>query len=203
VSEVKLPWVVHDPREDEWWCYPTEAEATAKAEALIDSCCADGGWDEQTDEIVVSLVMHSPVKRLLHRRTPEMSDDQWYELCGDYSDEHDEWFTYDLKPTAAADEIVRLRAYKEDAVNVLNQWYRMHEAIGSPGRLGQVKSEAVEDEIVRLRAELDAANAEMTRHRALVNEFQVVAVHDHDAEVKGAVLSILRRHGFTEPEDES
>ena len=50
------------------------------------------------------------------------------------------------------DEIMRLRRWKTEALDVLNGWHRVWAAAGAPGRLGERHSDAVADEIVRLRA---------------------------------------------------
>ena len=103
---LKAPWMAFDPREQYWYNVPTQAEAVAKANELVDGCCVDGGWDEEVTEIVVAKVTHVAVKRLLHTRTDDMTDEQWYGLCGPFSSEHREWFTYDIVPPAAAVPVV-------------------------------------------------------------------------------------------------
>ena len=55
----------------------------------------------------------------------------------------------------AADEIVRLRRWKTGATYVLDAWQEAWELAGCPGNLGATKSEAMLDEITRLRAELE------------------------------------------------
>lgn len=50
------------------------------------------------------------------------------------------------------DEIVRLRRWKTEALAVLTGWERVWHAAGQPGRLGEHQSDAVADEIERLRA---------------------------------------------------
>jgi len=56
---------------------------------------------------------------------------------------------------AAADEIERLRRWKTDATYVLDAWQEAWELAGCPSNLGATKSEAMLDEITRLRAEVE------------------------------------------------
>jgi len=57
---------------------------------------------------------------------------------------------------AMADELHRLRAWKSEAMTVLGAWDQVHAALGSPGRLGELKAEASLTEVTRLRAEVAA-----------------------------------------------
>lgn len=61
---------------------------------------------------------------------------------------------------AAADEIERLRRWKTDATYVLDAWQEAWESAGISGSLGATKSEAMLDEITRLRAEVTQLTAE-------------------------------------------
>ena len=56
---------------------------------------------------------------------------------------------------AAADEIERLRRWKTNATYVLDAWQEAWELAGCPSNLGATKSEAMLDEITRLRAEVE------------------------------------------------
>lgn len=55
----------------------------------------------------------------------------------------------------ALNEIDRLRRWKAEATEVLARWDAVWEHAGCPGRLGQDRSEAVREQIDRLRAEID------------------------------------------------
>ena len=52
-------------------------------------------------------------------------------------------------PTVDSDELARLRRWKAEAIAVLDQWERLHIALGSPGRLGESKAVASLAEIQR------------------------------------------------------
>lgn len=52
-------------------------------------------------------------------------------------------------PTVDSDELARLRQWKAEATAVLDQWDRLHIALGSPGRLGESKAVASLAEIQR------------------------------------------------------
>lgn len=56
-------------------------------------------------------------------------------------------------------ELVRLRRWKEEALIVIGQWERVHDALGAPGELGQFKSLACVAEVERLKAR-EARDAE-------------------------------------------
>lgn len=45
-------------------------------------------------------------------------------------------------PTEPADELARLRAWKAEAMEVLGVWDQVHDALGSPAKLGQSKATA-------------------------------------------------------------
>jgi hypothetical protein len=54
---------------------------------------------------------------------------------------------------AVPDELGHLRRWKAEALTVLAEWDRVHEALGSPGRLGQSKAAACVAEIAHLLPE--------------------------------------------------
>jgi len=58
--------------------------------------------------------------------------------------------TYLCTRCKAADEIEKLRKWKAEASSVLDSWESAWKAIGSPGELGVVKSDAVVSEFSRL-----------------------------------------------------
>ena len=98
VAAVKLPWVVHDAVEEDWYCFATEAEAVTKAQQIIDSYGGDS-WPGAIDEITVMQVTHAPVRTVLFEREG-MTDDEWYAATGDDGD-HDTWVTYDMRPVVS------------------------------------------------------------------------------------------------------
>lgn len=51
------------------------------------------------------------------------------------------------------DELERLARWKSEAIQVLNGWDRVHEALGSPGALGQSKHEASAVEVERRKGQ--------------------------------------------------
>lgn len=67
----------------------------------------------------------------------------------------------------AAAELRRLERWKSEALIVLAEWGKVHEALGSPGRLGEVsKAKASLAEVKRLKQEvkdLRDANAKRAR----------------------------------------
>lgn len=93
---------------------------------------------------------------------------------------------------AAADEIERLRDWKTEAMLVLGQWDRVHEALGAPGPLGSRKSESSLLAVVRLRADL-------AKYEALVAQLREWTTLGNEAFV-GAAPSmaklLLARHGL-------
>lgn len=97
-ATVKLPWVVHDAVEEDWYCFATEAEAVKKAQAIIDFYGGDS-WPGAIDEITVMQVTHAPVETVLFEREG-MTDDEWYEATEDDGD-HDMWVNYSVRPVAS------------------------------------------------------------------------------------------------------
>ena len=104
------------------------------------------------------------------------------------------WFMGDKE--AAAAEMARLRAevgrlerWKAEALNVLDEWEKVHVALGSPGVLGQMRSQSSLAEVERLTA----ANQDPPRFTAnvghnfgTINKSHIV-IQDGGAEI--AVLS--------------
>ena len=60
-------------------------------------------------------------------------------------------------PTEPADELARLRAWKAEAMEVLGVWDQVHDALGSPAKLGQSKATASLAAAQRLVAPTEAA----------------------------------------------
>jgi hypothetical protein len=112
-------------------------------------------------------------------------------FCAD----HTEW---QAAIRSAIDEIVRLRRWKTDATYVLDAWQEAWESAGISGSLGATKSEAMLDEITRLRAEvarkadyaerMDALAEERliecNRLRAVLDAIAALPspLHDHDSQ---------------------
>jgi hypothetical protein len=49
------------------------------------------------------------------------------------------------------ERLAKLGRWKEEATAVLEEWDRVHEALGSPGALGESKAKAAQQEVVRLK----------------------------------------------------
>ena len=90
-----------------------------------------------------------------------------------YADEQDApRDAYDLT-NEAADEIMRLRRWKDEATTALAQHDAAWEAAERPGRWGEMKSVSLTREIVRLRtrvAELEAATDGWNAEPALADQ---------------------------------
>lgn len=60
-------------------------------------------------------------------------------------------------------EVMRLRWWKAEAVVVLNEWDRVWDALGRPGRPGTSKAAACEAEVKRLRIVQDSLLEQLSR----------------------------------------
>jgi len=73
---------------------------------------------------------------------PGMTIDDWQFCC----DSHSAW-------TEISEKLKRLRAWKQEAIEMIGKWSKCRDAAGCPAKLGEFESEATEREIRRLRVE--------------------------------------------------
>lgn len=59
-------------------------------------------------------------------------------------------------PEQISDETYRLRVWKEEAMIVLQQWDKVWQALGKPGKIGDSMAEASRIEAERLKKILDS-----------------------------------------------
>jgi chromosome segregation ATPase len=71
----------------------------------------------------------------------------------------------------AEDEIERLERWKTDATYVINAWEEAWESAAVPDNLGATKSEAMLDEITRLRAEVKRLGVENDQCVRTLNQY--------------------------------
>ena len=79
-----------------------------------------------------------------------------------------------------ADELERLRAWKAEAIEVLNGWEHAWEAAGQPGPLGPSKALAVATALEQMKADLAEA-LQLLNHQATAPLVPTGDDHDHPA----------------------
>lgn len=102
----------------------------------------------------------------IHRAQPDFPE--WLgwiarcSLCDHFGpvDLRDGWVVVRAKDVADARDVVeRLRRWKEEASIVIGNWESVWEALGSPGKLGDVKAAAAVLEVARLHAAINELQA--------------------------------------------
>lgn len=87
-------------------------------------------------------------------------------------------------------ELKRLRAWKAEAMAVLNEWEAAWDAAGRPGPLGVSKARATTAEIVRLREDNEHLRWSLSQHRLTLpttrkDPDEIWGPHDHDEPHEG------------------
>ena len=126
----------------------------------------DGEWIDlwemapnMNEAAFYALVRELREARVLRDTNDAATDDDDDDLPKQLRDLHHFRYPGDETPTVyseAADEIDRLRRWKREATEVIERWDKVFDALGRPGRLGELKSVAAKSEVERLRAEVHA-----------------------------------------------